>query len=113
MRCCNAGKSVLQTHPQSKQANTPHIKRDEQSRPESRAGGKVCRASGACKPHQATQKQVQGVSMQKARKKTVTNPKTGRKRTVRYGQKGANVALCCKRPQLTAALEPQKMEVQR
>jgi len=30
--------------------------------------------------------------MQKARKKTVTNPKTGRKRTVRYGQKGANVA---------------------
>lgn len=30
--------------------------------------------------------------MEKARKKTVTNPKTGRKRTVRYGQKGANVA---------------------
>lgn len=27
----------------------------------------------------------------KARKKTYTDPKTGRKRTVRYGQKGAEV----------------------
>ena len=30
--------------------------------------------------------------MEKARKKTYTNPKTGRKKTVRYGQKGAKVA---------------------
>ena len=29
--------------------------------------------------------------MEKARKKTITNPKTGRKKTVRYGQKGASV----------------------
>jgi hypothetical protein len=29
--------------------------------------------------------------MKKARKKVVTNPKTGRKKTVRYGQKGASV----------------------
>ncbi len=30
--------------------------------------------------------------MEKARKKTVTNPKTGRKKTVKYGQKGATVS---------------------
>ena len=30
--------------------------------------------------------------MEKARKKTYTNPKTGRKKTVKYGQKGAKVA---------------------
>ena len=29
--------------------------------------------------------------MKKAKSKVVTNPKTGRKKTVRYGQKGANV----------------------
>ena len=29
--------------------------------------------------------------MEKAKKKTITNPKTGRKKTVRYGQKGASV----------------------
>lgn len=29
--------------------------------------------------------------MAKASKKTFTNPKTGRKKTVRYGQKGASV----------------------
>lgn len=29
--------------------------------------------------------------MAKARKKTYTNPETGRKNTVRYGQKGASV----------------------
>ena len=31
------------------------------------------------------------MTMKKAKKKVVTNPKTGRKKTVRYGQKGANV----------------------
>lgn len=30
--------------------------------------------------------------MQKAKKKTYTNPKTGRKKTVKYGQKGATVS---------------------
>jgi hypothetical protein len=30
--------------------------------------------------------------MEKAKKKVVTNPKTGRTKTVRYGQKGAKVA---------------------
>ena len=31
------------------------------------------------------------MAQKKARSKTVTNPKTGRKKTVRYGQKGAKV----------------------
>ena len=31
------------------------------------------------------------MTMKKAKKKVITNPKTGRKKTVRYGQKGANV----------------------
>ena len=31
-------------------------------------------------------------SNQKASKKVITNPKTGRKKTVRYGQKGATVS---------------------
>lgn len=30
--------------------------------------------------------------MEKARKKTITNPKTGRKKTVKYGQKGKTPA---------------------
>lgn len=30
--------------------------------------------------------------MEKAKKKVVTNPKTGRTKTVKYGQKGAKVA---------------------
>lgn len=30
--------------------------------------------------------------MEKASKKTITNPETGRKKTIKYGQKGAKVA---------------------
>lgn len=55
-------------------------------------------------------------SNQKASKKVITNPKTGRKKTVRYGQKGASVkpgtpkgdSYCARSNGIKKALPPSK-----